>query len=197
MNHQELREQIVSCFECPSLVASRRRAIPGYGDVHAKTMFVGLCPGRNGADLTGIPFTRDSSGRIFQAIMRELGFLVGECLEKPLINNAYVTNVVKCCPRDGFGRNRTPTQDEISACSKYLQLEIDLIRPNFIVTLGRVATECVLERRITKLSDVHLNPIKCKYATVIPSYHPSFVARGAYSRKRYSHEFGRLAILIS
>jgi len=191
MTFEELRGQIANCLECPSLVASRRRVVPGYGDVQAKTMFIGLCPGRNGADLTGIPFTRDRSGQIFQGVMRELGFLVGKRFE-----NAYVTNIVKCCPRDRFGRNRTPTQDEIACCRKYLQVEIDLIRPNFIITLGRAATECVLERRIARLSDVSFNPIRRQYATVIPSYHPSYVTRGAYPRERYFSEFGKLATLI-
>ena len=163
--------------------------------MRAKTMFIGLCPGRNGADLTGVPFTKDPSGKVFFEVLDELGYLNGGSPDRPLIRGAYVTNLVKCCPKDNLGRNRCPSSIEISSCEEYLRAEIDILKPTLILTLGRVATELVLGRRITKFSDIHLKRIVKKDRTVVPLFHPSFVVRGAYPRSRYLRELGRLANL--
>ena len=45
----------------------------------------------------------------------------------------YIANMVKCRPP----QNRDPLPAEISACSKYLNRQIELIDPALIVTLGR------------------------------------------------------------
>ena len=59
---QALENQIKRCTKCENLVKSRNRVVPGYGFVDADIFFLGLAPGRLGADSTGIPFTKDSSG---------------------------------------------------------------------------------------------------------------------------------------
>lgn len=92
-------------------------------------MFVGLAPGRLGADRTGVPFTRDASGRLFRRALATLG--VDE-------RDVFITNVVKCNPNDG-ARNLPPTHDEIERCLPYLRREVASVRPVRIVALGAVA----------------------------------------------------------
>ena len=45
----------------------------------------------------------------------------------------FIANMVKCRPP----QNRDPLPEEIGACSKYLNRQIELIDPLLIVTLGR------------------------------------------------------------
>lgn len=92
-------------------------------------MFVGLAPGRRGADRTGVPFTRDASGRLFRRALVAAG--VDE-------RDVFVTNVVKCNPNDGT-RNQPPTAREIANCLGYLEREVALVRPRRVVAVGRVA----------------------------------------------------------
>jgi len=192
---RRLQRNLENCSQCDSLCSSRRRVVPGYGDLNANVMFVGLCPGRNGADLTGVPFTRDRSGVLFQTVLHKLN-LIKKVSERPQIRHAYVTNIVKCCPRDTFGRNRNPGHEEIASCKKYVQNEIEIIDPTFVVTLGKIATECILGKKIQRLSDHILKPVTSKRSIVIPFYHPSYVIRGTYSSESYFHDVKSLAALI-
>ena len=97
MNLQELRGIVLNCTKCKDLVKSRKQAMTGCGFADAKIFFVGLAPGRLGADFTGIPFTKDSSGKLFQQVLSSSGI----CMEpNGIVQNdselrAYVTNLVK------------------------------------------------------------------------------------------------------
>ena len=52
--------------------------------------------------------------------------------------DVYITNIVKCRPP----KNRKPERDEIEACTaKYLERQIQLIRPRIICTLGATALQ--------------------------------------------------------
>lgn len=126
---RRLAEEVRGCERCPRLVRCRSRAVPGVGPARARVMFVGLAPGRCGADRTGIPFTRDASGRLFRRALEACGVDARE---------VFVTNVVKCNPNDGR-RNLAPTQEEIANCLAHLRREVALVRPARIVALGRVA----------------------------------------------------------
>ena len=167
----DLRDSIKSCSLCPELVASRRQAVPGDGAIPADIMFVGLAPGRNGADITGIPFTRDPSGKLFR-----------EMLATAELSDVFITNIVKCNPKDLKGRNRTPSETEIAHCSTFLYAEISLVRPKIIVALGMHATRFFLPH-IKGM----LNAKKATVGgiTILPILHPSYVIRGAFNRDRY------------
>ncbi|GAI86895.1 unnamed protein product, partial [marine sediment metagenome] len=69
----------------------------GYGDIDSPTVFVGEAPGRDGCGYTGIPFTRDRSGKLYNWILNYLGVT---------LEDTYTTNIVKCWPADKDGKNR-------------------------------------------------------------------------------------------
>ena len=191
MRRQAVFNQISNCRECHRLVKSRRQVVLGFGQIPAGFMFIGLSPGRNGADVTGIPFTRDPSGILFQEAMKKAGFSLGVASDgyAPILRDAYVTNLVKCNPRDQKGNNRAPSKGEIQNCLRYLRIERELVRPRVIVTLGKYVTECLIEMKIGRLSNIHGKEIIKDGIIYIPFLHPSYVIRGAYERKKYIQEF--------
>ena len=57
-------------------------------------------------------------------------------------DDVYMTNLIKCM----LPKNRRPKQDEIKACSSFLEKEIALIDPKVLVPLGYYSTRYVLNR---------------------------------------------------
>ncbi|MDR0324060.1 MAG: uracil-DNA glycosylase, partial [Treponema sp.] len=72
----------------------------------------------------------------------------GQLLDKMLsaINlsrdtNCFIANVVKCRPPG----NRDPHPEETSACAHFLERQITLLNPKFILVAGRVAAQTLLK----------------------------------------------------
>jgi uracil-DNA glycosylase family 4 len=172
--------------------------VSGYGDENATIMFVGLAPGRNGADITGVPFTRDPSGILFQEAMIKAGFSLENdpTFEKPKLKHVFITNIVKCNPKDEKGNNRHPSKDEINNCVKYFEIEKQLIKPNIIVLLGKTTTEHILNIKIGQFIQLHNNPIYKDSIIYVPFLHPSYIIRGMYQREKYLQEILNISGLV-
>jgi DNA polymerase len=86
--------------------------------------------------------------------------------------DVYICNVVKCRPPG----NRDPQQDEIETCSPFLLRQIQSVKPEAIVALGKFATQTLLgvkdpiSRLRGKFRDYHGIPL-------MPTYHPSYLLR--------------------
>ncbi|HJH29912.1 MAG TPA: hypothetical protein C5S51_09520 [Methanosarcinaceae archaeon] len=195
---QTVRNTVVHCTKCKDLVKSRKQAVPGYGFADAKIFFVGLAPGRLGADSTGIPFTKDSSGKLFQQALSSSGI----CMEpNGIVQNdselrAYVTNLVKCNPKNEKGNNRYPSKLEVENCRDFLKEEMGLIDFDVIVPLGRLSTEIILDRKCSSFTSMHNKPIKINDMCCIPFIHPSYIVRGAYPKNKYLEDFKDLVTWV-
>ncbi len=112
----------------------------GYGVQNPKYMLVGISGGRLGCIQTGVPFTKDMSGRLFQRVMNRLGYSrTDEFSEKPEYDNIYVTNLVKGVVLTTDGNNRAPSNKEIRYWMSDMLDEIDRrIKPKFVIALGSV-----------------------------------------------------------
>jgi uracil-DNA glycosylase family 4 len=175
-----LQASMRECYDCAALVRCRSRVVPGDGAVPARVMFVGIAPGRFGGDLTGIPFSGDRSGKLLRLMIARAG-----------IKSVFITNLVRCNPRDERGRNRDPLAEEIDNCRKHLEAEIAMVRPHVIVCLGAMAWQQLAGR------DAPFDPTRPKIlagasAMLYPMYHPGYVIRGAYDAGRYIRDFRRL-----
>ena len=169
------------CVRCPALARSRSRVVPGDGAVPAAVAFVGLAPGRLGADRTGIPFSGDRSGGLLREMIARAG-----------IGRVFITNLVRCNPRDAGGRNRDPKRREIANCREFLTAELACAKPEIVVCLGRVAW------RELAGDGVPFNPREAETICIgqwrlYPMYHPAYVNRGSYSVGAYADDFARLA----
>ena len=125
---ERAKEETLSCERC-SLFETRTQVVWGSGPADAKVVFVGEAPGKN-EDLGGEPFI-GAAGKILDE------FLLSAGLSR---DNIYITNIVKCRPP----KNRNPLAEEIAACSDYLTIQLDLIKPVIVVALGRFAALALL-----------------------------------------------------
>src|SRR5271166_4802509 len=180
-----LRSAILECTKCPRLVASRSRPVPGQGTNPAKIAFVGLAPGRLGADRSGIPFTGDRSGNLLREMISETG-----------LDRVFVTNLVRCTPRDEQGRNRDPDTSEIANCRNFLVAELNQVSAAIVVCLGRLAWR-ELAGRDEPFDPARAKPVGRRGKLIYPMFHPAYVNRGAYSRIKYARDFTRLRQFIS
>ncbi|MCD6572759.1 MAG: uracil-DNA glycosylase [Thermoplasmata archaeon] len=181
---KELEERIKECRKC-RLWKSRKNPVAGEGSEKARIMFVGEAPGKN-EDEQGRPFV-GKAGQFLNKTLNENG------IER---SSVYITNVVKCRPPN----NRDPLPDEINACSPYLEMQIEIIKPEIIVALGRFASYFILSLYGFKprpISEIHgkifsspINGIK-----IIPMYHPAACIYNPALKNVFRKEIAMLAKL--
>lgn len=126
----DLVESVQHCDLCPRLSDRRKVLSSANGSIDSKVLFVAEAPGRLGADRTGIPLCGDRTGDNFDALLGNIGWRR---------ENVFITNAVLCNPKQEDGNNGTPTLEEIANCSAYLEMVINLVSPDVIVTLGTMA----------------------------------------------------------
>lgn len=194
----QLNTKIVACEKCPRLVAYRaqvardkRRAfrdetywgkpVPGWGDLMARILIVGLAPAAHGGNRTGRMFTGDRSGDFLYAALYRAGFANqptamsrGDGLR---LSGVYIAAAARCAPPDN-----KPTPVELDNCRPYLIEEMRLLKHvRVIVTLGKIAFDNVL--RALDANGIALPAPRPPFAhgaeysidpyTLIASYHPS------------------------
>ena len=85
---------------------------------------------------------------------------------------------MKCRPPN----NRDPEKDEIEKCLPFLLKQIEIIKPEIIVTLGRISTSVLLNsnERINNLRGkfYNLNGIK-----LMPTFHPAHLLHHPENKK--------------
>lgn len=151
---------VQGCTTC-RLSQNRRRPAFGRGAIPPKVMFVGEGPGVSD-DATGLPFS-GPPGRLLDNIVTAMG--LGP-------DDVYICDVVKCRTPN----NRVPEPDEIAACKSHWQEQIALASPQYLVTLGRVASQAILN------TSESITSLRGKWASyngipTMPTYHPAFLLR--------------------
>ncbi|WP_297416733.1 type-4 uracil-DNA glycosylase [Thermococcus sp.] len=184
---RKLEEKIRTCQKCP-LGQLRTNAVPGAGSYNAKVMFVGEAPGY-WEDQKSLPFV-GRAGKVLDELLSEVGLNRGD---------VYITNIVKCRPPE----NRDPTEEEIKACSPYLDIQIDIIRPKVIVPLGRHSMGYILKKfgfEPEPISKVHGKTFEAHTLfgkiVIMPSYHPAAALYRPQIKKELRKDFMKLRELI-
>ena len=144
------------CNKC-ALAQSRTQVVWGSGTTDATLVFVGEAPGRN-EDLGGEPFI-GAAGKVLDEFLAEAG------LNR---KDAYIANVVKCRPPN----NRNPLPGEIAACAPYLTIQLELIKPAVVVTLGKFASQSLLNTS-KGISSLQGQMQQLEHFKVLPLYHPA------------------------
>ena len=162
-----LRRQVETCRRC-KLWERRNRPVFGEGPEDAEIMLVGLGPGYH-ENLEGRPFI-GAAGKLLNDLLAYAG------LKR---EGVYITNVVKCYLSDNKA-----TDEEIRACTPYLNKQIEIIEPKIIVLLGNVATNYIFNRfglQLASMRNLHGNIFSVStllsQTKMIPMYHPAAALR--------------------
>lgn len=155
------------CTRC-RLSEKRKKVVVGEGAAESRVMFIGEGPGAE-EDRTGRPFV-GQAGKLLDRMILAMGF------ER---DQTYIANVVKCRPPG----NRDPKDDEIAACSAFLDRQIDFIRPEVIIALGRFAAN-----RLTG-TEKPLGALRGKWShykgvPLISTYHPAYLLRTPADKRK-------------
>ena len=156
----ELYLKIKDCTKC-RLAKNRTKFVFGVGNPKAKVMFIGEGPGRE-EDLQGEPFV-GRAGQLLDKILVAINFKREE---------VYIANMVKCRPPE----NRDPLPDEMETCHPYLLKQIEMIKPQIICALGRIAGQYLLNTKepLNKLrGKIH----DYKGIKFLVTYHPAALLR--------------------
>jgi len=162
----DVREELGDCQRC-SLCTGRKNIVFGNGDEAARLMFVGEGPGAE-EDRQGEPFV-GKAGQLLNRMINAMG------LSRERV---YIANIVKCRPPG----NRDPEVDEIEACEPFLRKQIDAIKPDVIVALGRYASQRLAgsEMPISRLRGQWKS-----YAGIdlMPTFHPAYLLRNPSGKR--------------
>ena len=175
----ELHEEIRHCQKC-ELAQYRNRAVPGEGVEDAGIMFIGEAPGWH-EDQQGRPFV-GPAGKFLEELLG-------------LINlnrqQVFIANVIKCRPQG----NRDPLPREILACRPWLERQIELIRPQIIVTLGRYSMALFFPQK--SIGKIHGTAEKREGIIYYAMYHPAAALHQQNLRETIKNDMLKIPQLIA
>ncbi|BDC18974.1 uracil-DNA glycosylase [Acidianus sp. HS-5] len=181
---EEIAKQVKECTKC-KLYLTRKNAVPGEGNPNAEIMLIGEAPGAN-EDEEGRPFV-GAAGKLLTELLSSIG------LSR---KDVFITNLVKCRPPS----NRDPEEDEILACSPYLDEQIKAIKPKIIITLGKHSTTYILGKIGIKVKSI--SSVRSKFFTwnyegttisVFPTYHPAAALYNPSLRDELFSDFKKIS----
>jgi uracil-DNA glycosylase family 4 len=163
----DLRAHIGDCRRC-KLAPHRTNLVFGVGNPRARLVFVGEAPGRD-EDVRGEPFV-GRAGQLLTEIITK-----GMKLRR---EDVYIANVIKCRPPE----NRNPEPDEVDSCEPFLLRQLELIRPEVIVALGKFAVQSLLR---TKKPITQLRGVWHDYHGIrlMPTFHPAYLLRNPADKR--------------
>ena len=160
---EKLRKMVEECKKC-DLWKGRNKVVFGEGPCDARIMLVGLGPGFH-EDKQGRPFV-GAAGKFLNELLQLAGLKREE---------VFITNVIKC-----YLPENKASEDEIKACTPYLDEQIKIIKPEIIITLGQVAASYLLSKfnlKVEPMSKLHGKIFKIRSLLgrikIIVMYHPA------------------------
>lgn len=161
------QNRVAACVRCTELAETRNRTAFGVGDPEAKIMFVGEAPGVD-EDRQGEPFV----GRAGQLLNR----IITAC--RMTREEIYICNILKCRPPG----NRNPVPQEAANCREYLDEQIAIVDPEYIVCWGSVAARHLLDMT-ESIGRMRGKFYRLGRAKVLCTYHPSYLLRNPSAKK--------------
>jgi uracil-DNA glycosylase len=158
--------QVRACTICPKM---HRPAVTGE-PVLSRVMLVGQAPGVK-EPIMQRPFAWTAGKTMFGWFSRVCGVS-----EQEFRTSVYMAAVCRCFPgKNNAGGDRVPDAQEVVNCSRWLETECELLRPELIIPVGRLAIEQFIETQkltemIGKVFRVNYHGHECD---LIPLPHPS------------------------
>jgi DNA polymerase len=161
-----LHDHIHTCMEC-RLGDTRNSFVFGSGNPNADILIIGEAPGAD-EDSQGLPFV-GAAGKLLTKILEAINLSRDE---------VYIANIIKCRPPE----NRRPEKDEIAQCEPYLQKQIELIKPAFILALGLTAVNTLFKKN-HQMQDIRGKVMNYHGVSLLATYHPAALLRNPNWKK--------------
>jgi uracil-DNA glycosylase family 4 len=177
---QALRHEVLPCTRC-KLHQGRQHTVFGEGNPRARVMFIGEAPGAR-EDQSGRPFVGDAGQLLDRIITGAMG------LQR---QDVYIANINKCRPPG----NRVPEPDEVAACLPFLRQQVEIVRPEVLVCLGRTAAQNLLG---TTASTTALRGRELEYLgiPVVVTWHPAYLLREPAHKRETWEDIKRVNRLL-
>jgi DNA polymerase len=128
-NLEELRA-VLARFDGCNLRRTATQLVFADGNPSGRVMFVGEAPGRE-EDIQGLPFV-GRSGQLLDLMLKAIGLSRSD---------VYIANVIPWRPPG----NRRPTPQETAICRPFIERQIELCNPDFLMLLGGAAANELLD----------------------------------------------------
>jgi uracil-DNA glycosylase len=159
-------DQLRQCTLCPGM----HKPVVSGGPVVSKVLLVGQAPGDK-EPVFGRPFAWTAGKTLFKWFEESSGLS-----EAQFRGSIYMAAVCRCFPgKKEAGGDRVPTREEITNCSTWLDKEIEILRPEVVIPVGKLAIEQFLPNG--RLDQVVGKVFRARYRghsfDIIPLPHPS------------------------
>ncbi|PTY08775.1 uracil-DNA glycosylase [Opitutaceae bacterium EW11] len=122
--------QLRACRLCPKM---HRPVVVGR-PVASRALLVGQAPGDK-EPVLGRPFAWTAGKTLFKWFNSVLGWTEDETRDR-----VYFAAVCRCFPgKNPAGGDRVPDEGEIENCSRWLERELEILRPELIIPVGKLA----------------------------------------------------------
>lgn len=168
MDWQALEIAVRDCTRCP-LHATRTNPVFGVGDRNARWMIIGEAPGAD-EDRQGEPFV-GRAGQLLNVMLKAIG------LSREQV---FIANILKSRPPN----NRDPNAEEVRACLPYLYRQIELVNPQILICVGRIAAQTLLDVATP------IGKLRGKVHTIaggrplVVTYHPAYLLRSPGEKRK-------------
>ncbi len=177
----------IEAFDGCALKLGAKNTVFCDGNPAARVMIIGEAPGRE-EDIAGKPFV-GRSGQLLDKMFAAIGLSrAAEQADETL----YITNVMPWRPP----QNRDPSTDEMAMMKSFLVRHIELVGPNFIVTMGNPATKTVLNVT-TGITRMRGNWSEFQGVPVLPMIHPAALLRDPLKKREAWADLLSLKVRLS
>ncbi|MDH7484300.1 MAG: uracil-DNA glycosylase [Spirochaetales bacterium] len=173
--------EVEACRSC-ALSQTRTRSVFGQGVAVPLVLVIGEGPGAE-EDRQGLPFV-GASGKLLDKMLAAIN------LSRQ--TNCYIANIVKCRPPN----NREPSPIERDACIGYLERQIELLKPRFILCAGRTAAHGLLGTT-EPISRLRGRTFVFHDIPVVVTFHPSALLRDESLKRPAWEDLKRLRDMMA
>lgn len=159
-------KRLLACAMCPVM----HKPVVSGGAVVSKVMLVGQAPGDK-EPVMGRPFAWTAGKTLFKWFNEAAGMT-----EQEFRASIYMAAVCRCFPGKKLtGGDRVPSPEEIVNCSSWLKREVEILKPELVIPVGKLAIEQFIVPK--KLDEIIGKKMRVKYGgyefDLIPLPHPS------------------------
>ena len=158
-------KKLQKCQMCPNMVGP----VVTHSAVLSKVYLLGQAPGPHEGKF-GRPFAWTAGKTLFK------WFASIGVDEQQFRSLTYMAAVCRCFPGKATGGgDRVPSDNEISACSNWIEQEFQILQPELIIPVGKLAIEQIFEKvLLTEIVGQQFSMnLYGKERDVIPLPHPS------------------------